>query len=196
MEIYNKLKQVPKDALKEIKAGRLKGKSDISPQWRYEALTNQFGACGIGWKFEITNREFVNGAGDEVAVFVDVNFYFKNGNEWSEPIPGNGGSMFIANERNGLYTSDEAIKMATTDALGTAAKMIGLAADVYRGIGSKYTNQTERQNVSDGKAWLNPGNETWAQAIEFLKGNGTIGQIKSKYKISKKNEELLMEQSI
>lgn len=39
--------------------------------------------------------------------------------------------MFVSSERNGLYTSDEAIKMATTDAIGSACKLLGFGADVY-----------------------------------------------------------------
>ena len=57
----------------------------------------------------------------------------KNGEEWSKPILGTGGSTYVAKEKNGLYTSDEAIKMATTDALGVACKNLGFAADIYSG---------------------------------------------------------------
>jgi hypothetical protein len=34
-----------------------------------------------------------------------------------------------------MYVSDEAEKMAHTDAIGTAMKMLGLASDVYMGYG-------------------------------------------------------------
>ena len=54
LSIYNALKQPPKEALRAIQGGRLAGKTDINPQWRYKALTEQFGPCGIGWKYEIT----------------------------------------------------------------------------------------------------------------------------------------------
>ncbi|MEE9593564.1 MAG: hypothetical protein V3W28_08290 [Thermoplasmata archaeon] len=62
---------------------------------------------------------------------------------WSYPIEGIGGSKLIEKEKNGLHNNDEGWKMATTDALGTACKYIGLAADVYLGggkgpTGSKY----------------------------------------------------------
>ena len=52
---YEKMASPPSDALKKIDYGALKGKSDINPQWRYEALTQEFGLCGQGWKFEIVN---------------------------------------------------------------------------------------------------------------------------------------------
>ena len=43
-----------------------------------------------------------------------------------------------------LYMSDEAYKMAETDALSVAMKQIGVAADIYMGMfnGSKYTRPT------------------------------------------------------
>ena len=44
----------------------------------------------------------------------------------------------MVKESRGMFFSDEARKMAYTDALSVAAKMIGVAADVYMGHGSKY----------------------------------------------------------
>lgn len=162
MFYYNELKTPPANALKEIQAGRIKGKSDINPQWRYEQMTESFGVCGIGWKFRKTKTEFINGAGEEIAVFVDIELFVKIDNEWSEAIPGSGGDVFVVNEKNGLRTNDEAVKMATTDALGTAMKMLGLAADVYRGFSdSKYQNDnrqsqpSQSQSNNDDKPWLN-----------------------------------------
>jgi len=41
------------------------------------------------------------------------------------------------------------------------------------------------------KPWLNPGTPQWSDAITYLKGSGTLEKIKSKYGLSKKNEEQL-----
>ena len=57
MEVYNKVRQVPQNAQKQIQAGRLKGMTDINPQWRIEKLTEVFGPCGIGWYAEELKRE-------------------------------------------------------------------------------------------------------------------------------------------
>jgi hypothetical protein len=94
-------------------------------------LTETFGMCGIGWKTEITDKRLEHGHGDEVVCFVDINLYVKVDGQWSEPIPGMGGSSFITLERNGVYTSDECYKMAYTDAISVACKSLGFAADVY-----------------------------------------------------------------
>ena len=133
LKIWNELKTPPPEALKPIKGGRLKGFTDISPQWRYKALTEQFGPCGIGWKYEITKMWIESGDNDQRVAFATISFYYKNGEGWSEAIPGIGGSFLTENETKGPYTSDEAYKMAVTDALGVAVKMIGVGSDVYMG---------------------------------------------------------------
>lgn len=46
LEIYNRCREVPKEAQKAIAAGRLKGKTDINPMWRIKKLTELFGPAG------------------------------------------------------------------------------------------------------------------------------------------------------
>lgn len=144
LDIYNALAIVPPEAKREIQAGRLRGKTDINPMWRIKALTEQFGPCGIGWKYDITRQWTEAGAAGEIAAFCNINLYVKNGDDWSEAIPGTGGSALIAKEKNGLYTSDECYKMALTDALGVACKALGVAASVYWDKDpTKYTGKPE-----------------------------------------------------
>ena len=129
--IWEKVRVVPPTALKEIQAGRLKGKSDINPMWRLKQLTEQFGMCGMGWKYTITKQWLETGGKDEIAAFVNIDLFVKIDSEWSEAIPGTGGSAFVANERNGPYVSDECFKMALTDAISVSCKALGFGADVY-----------------------------------------------------------------
>lgn len=131
LDLYNKVRVVPPEAKKSINGGRLKGMTDINPMWRIKTLTEQFGLCGQGWYFEITDKQIVEGGNDEKVAFVDINLYVKFGEGWSKPIQGTGGSNFIAKERNGLYTNDECFKMALTDALSVSCKSLGVGADVY-----------------------------------------------------------------
>ena len=131
LALYEKVREVPREAQKEIGGGRLKGMTDINPMWRIKILTEQFGQCGIGWKYEITSQRLETGANDEMAVFVDINLYYRQGDEWSAAIPGSGGSMFVSKEKNGMYTDDECFKKALTDAIGVAGKALGVAADIY-----------------------------------------------------------------
>ena len=145
LNIYEAARRVPPEALTPIQAGRLKGKSDINPMWRIKKLTEIFGPCGIGWKYTITKQWMEAAGGGEIAAFCDIDLYVKADGQWSEPIPGTGGSMFVAREKSGLYTSDECYKMALTDALSVACKALGLAADVYWGRDpSKYDSPPPR----------------------------------------------------
>lgn len=156
MKIYHAVRSVPPNALKKIAAGRLKGKSDINPMWRIKILTEMFGVCGIGWRYEITNQWLEPGANGEKSAFCNINLYVKSEGEWSEPIPGTGGSSFISSERNGLYTSDECYKMALTDAISVACKALGVAADIYwDSAKTKYDSalQQEKRPVSQVKEY-------------------------------------------
>lgn len=131
LEIYNQSREVPKAAQKTIKGGRLSGMTDINPMWRIKKLTELFGPAGFGWRYEIIDKRLEQGANDEIAAFIDINLFVKYDGEWSDPIQGTGGSTFVANERKGLYTSDECFKMALTDAISIACKALGFGADIY-----------------------------------------------------------------
>lgn len=155
MENWNKLKTPPESVLKKITGGRLSGMTDINPQWRYEIMTQVYGECGVGWKFEVVKTWTEQGYEGQVFAFASVNLYTNSESGWSDAIPGYGGSMLIVNERHGPHCNDEAFKMAITDALGTAMKMIGVAADIYMGTkyGSKYEAPQQAQHkITSGKS--------------------------------------------
>ena len=132
LDLYEKVRKVPDEAKKPIKGGRISGFTDINPMWRIKTLTENFGPCGDGWKYEVVSREFVPGGNGEIAVFVDIALKYKLANgEWSEPVYGSGGSMYVKQESTKLYTDDEAPKKALTDAISVACKALGVGADVY-----------------------------------------------------------------
>jgi len=152
LTMYNKYAQPPKDALKEFNNGRFKG-TDINPMWRIKVLTEEYGECGIGWYCVPKNhwREtaeydvLINGKAHkflDIAVFYEVELYVKRDNEWSKPIYGVGGNSFseYSKKQGRIVTSDEAYKMAYTDAIGIACKALGIGADVWwKSNDSKYT---------------------------------------------------------
>lgn len=137
LNYWNAMRSVPAEALKNIEAGKLKGKSDINPVWRLKTLTQQFGLCGIGWK--ITNCKYWLETADivdngvvkrEVCAFCSLDLHVKVDGQWSDAIPGIGGSK-LAGTGYGKEANDECYKMAQTDAISVAAKSLGVAADVY-----------------------------------------------------------------
>lgn len=129
LKIFNEVRNVPKEYLKDIPAGRLKGMTDINPMWRIEKLTELYGVCGFGWYYEITKQWIEEGCGGTSSAFTNVNLYIKDPTtgEWSKPIQGTGGSSFISDEKKGLYMSDECFKMALTDAISVACKSLGMS---------------------------------------------------------------------
>ncbi|RKJ38507.1 hypothetical protein D7X94_16195 [Acutalibacter sp. 1XD8-33] len=150
LELYNKLRTPPKEALEPIEAGRLIGKTNITPMWRIQALTEQFGPCGIGWKYEITRQWTESGPGGEISAFCNILLYYRHDGQWSEGVPGTGGSAFVAKGKKGLYQSDECYKMALTDAISVAAKALGTGADIY--WGNEPTKYGKRQENAPQQA--------------------------------------------
>lgn len=149
LSVFNKVRQVPQSALKQIGAGRLKGMSDVNPMWRILAMTDTFGVCGIGWKYEIV-KQWTETFGNEIKGFCNINMYVKVDGVWSDAIPGTGGSSFVTMERNGAYVNDEVYKMALTDALSVAMKSLGVASDIYfakgADLGTKYAINEQAAN--------------------------------------------------
>lgn len=132
MDIYEATRAVPSNAQKTIGGGRLKGMTDINPMWRIKTLTEQFGVCGDGWYYEILDQWLETSmSSDEITANVKINLYVLMDGEWSKPIQGIGGSMFVTQEKGGLYTDDECYKKALTDAISVACKALGFGADIY-----------------------------------------------------------------
>lgn len=134
MKYYELGRAVPDEAMKPISAGRLKGMTDINPMWRIKRLTEMFGACGVGWWYDITDQKIVfDEITNQKAAFVNLLLYFVDPEtgKISHGIPGTGGASFVAQENKGAYMSDECFKMALTDAISVAAKALGVGADVY-----------------------------------------------------------------
>lgn len=175
LEIWNKVSQPPDWALKEITGGRLKGKTDINPQWRYNALTEHFGICGIGWKYEIVRlwEVAISNVVDDVFAFSEIKLYIKQDGQWSDPIPGIGGSLLVETELKGLHANDEAFKMATTDALSVACKMLGIGANIYSG--SKY--DTKNKTVIPPKKTTKTDQEIEKEISGMIESSQTVKQL-------------------
>lgn len=151
LDYYNKLKAVPQQALRQIQSGRLRGKHDINPMWRIKAMTEQFGVCGIGWKYVIT-KQWTETFGSEVKAYCNIDLFIKVNGEWSDAIQGTGGSSEVSMESKGAYVSDECYKMALTDALSVAMKALGVAADVYFEAGKNIIDIDSKYGAQDSRA--------------------------------------------
>lgn len=147
LRLYNKYKSVPKNALKNFDNGTFKG-TDINTMWRIKCLTEEFGPCGIGWYYNPIRTWSENVANGEVLCFAEIKLYIRVDDKWSEGISATGGSKLVSfvKSRQEHKNSDEGYKMAITDALGVACKMLGFGADIYwDNDKSKYTGSDEHQ---------------------------------------------------
>lgn len=181
MEIWQRFCTTPKEAQKPIDAGRLKGFTDINPMWRFKALTEAFGPCGIGWKIDIKDYRIEDGASGERKAFVFITISYKQGDSWSDPVPGFGGASFVSKEKSGLYTNDECFKMALSDAIGTACKALGMSADIFFAKDrSKYTAPPEqpeqKKQEQQKKAILCQKCGQEIKKVEFRNGSNRTAQ--------------------
>lgn len=163
LALYNRVREVPQEAKKDIQAGRLKGKTDINPLWRIQTLTREFGPAGVGWYTE--TERWTEEHGNERAVYLHIKLYIKIDGEWSKPIEGYGGAMILSQEKNGIFFDDDAAKKAYTDAISQACRSLGIGADVYwANDATKYQQEKAMEESRD-------------QAIEYLQGLKTQQQM-------------------
>jgi hypothetical protein len=182
LAIYNASRKPPVEALREIKAGRLKGKSDINPMWRIKSLTEQFGPCGFGWKYVITRQWLETGSAGQLAAFVNIELFYKLKGEWSDAVPGTGGSSFVENESKGPYTSDECYKMALTDAISVACKALGFGADVYwGGDRTKYDSPPKNGQQLKAEPPLSPIDKIISGIDFFSEKKKTVAELETWY---------------
>ena len=148
LAIYNKYRKVPAEALKPFDNGNFKG-TDINSMWRIKCLTEQFGVVGHGWTIKVLRTWTETDANtNEVLAFAEIEMKVKVDGEWGEPFTATGGNKLSTYVKSKDYfkTSDEAFKMAITDAFGVACKYLGIGADVYwQNDKSKYTENQEEK---------------------------------------------------
>lgn len=185
LDLYNKVREVPQEAQKTIGAGRLKGMTDINPMWRIKTLTEQFGACGVGWYTEVT-KQWIEDCGEEKVACVNINLYVKVDGEWSKPIFGTGGSKLSTSESKGVYVSDECYKMAYTDAISVACKSLGMGADVYWNKDrTKYSAVTKEQQEEETVKNALIDNAKKTVLIETIKKKGVeVSKVLERYNVN------------
>lgn len=159
VRFYHQFMTTPKEAQRSFNNGRFSG-TDINPMWRIKVLTEVFGPSGFGWWTQNVRYEFVeadltrpnpnNQVVKEVAVFCELELIVVDPvtKEESHPIYGVGGNTFIAEGKYGPRSSDEAKKMAYTDALSIACKSLGIGHDIWFGNDrTKYTMMNDNQDA-------------------------------------------------
>lgn len=155
VRFYHKFMTTPKDAQRSFNNGSFSG-TDINPMWRIKILTEVFGPCGFGWWTQNVHYEFVESEETkETSVFCELELVVKDPDtgEVSQPIYGIGGNTYIKNwGQKGIKASDEAKKMAYTDAMSIACKALGIGHDIwYSNDRTKYTMMNDDAPVNEPK---------------------------------------------
>jgi hypothetical protein len=182
LDLYNRYAQPPESALKAFSNGKFSG-TDINPMWRIKALTEAFGPCGLGWYTDIVRMWREDTEDGTATVYCHLNLYIKQGEDWSKPISGVGGNTLMRKTKSGTSTTDEAYKMAFTDAMGIACKALGIGADIWwKEARSKYTANDVAQ--FDAKAEIARikakfGSDGFAQMRASLIAGGVVPDIPS-----------------
>ena len=170
IELFRAQARPPESAIRPIEAGRLKRFSDINPQWRIEALTETYGLYGVGWFVQIKDTNTVDlPETQEKMLVLTLELYVRDWSipdeyKWFGPALGIGGDYLIVRDKNGVHGNDEAYAMAMTDALGKAAKLFGIANDIYRGkFDSKYgwRDQIEKRQELNNTNWKRDGENVY-----------------------------------
>jgi hypothetical protein len=147
MEVWEKLRMIPKHAQKPFSRANGFNGTAINPMWTIKTMTEIFGACGTGWG--IGKPEFTTiPADDELLVYCTVTVWYMPPVASGLQLPpshlvGVGGDKVLTKQSNGaLSTDDEAFKKAFTDAVTNALKTLGAGADIYLGVydGNKYVD--------------------------------------------------------
>ena len=119
-----------------------------------KTLTEQFGPCGIGWKFVLEDDRIVEGhkltSGDLCKLHViRGHLDYCIGDKWYSTGPQFGQTTLVGEhgdyEKRYTYTDEEAPKKSITDCIGKCAATLGIGADVYLGLfdDNKYVNTKE-----------------------------------------------------
>lgn len=170
MRLYEQFRDVPENARTPIEGGRLAGKTSINTMWRLKRLTEVFGPVGLGWNYRVTGTRTEALEGGQKALFVDIALKYKEPEtqQWSEEIHGTGGNVLVRHEsRSGLYLNDDAYKMAVSDAISNACKLLGLGADVYfeNDVENKYSQAV--QAVSSIQPYAQPQPQTPVKQVAY-----------------------------
>ena len=188
MKFFGQVQDTPKEAQKSFNNGRFSG-TDINPMWRIKKLTEVFGPAGFGWWTQNVKYNFVNAEQtNETAVFCELELIVVDPDtkEKSNPIYGVGGNTFVAQRNKGPQASDEAMKMAYTDALSIACKALGFSADIYyQADKTKYTAVTPE-----------PSEEEIAEQLRVLTGRIQKGVAKVTENMAKENKDKFVQDVI
>ena len=145
--IWDSLKETDPRFTKKVNKG-FGNITSIDPQWQIMKMTEQFGAVGDGWGYDVSYTH------TDQLIFAEVTVWTKS-KEKTHNAFGPVCSVQKLYRKTGAL-DDEAPKKAMTDALTKAFSHLGLCSDVFMGKfdNSKYVSELEEKysgNVDKSK---------------------------------------------
>ena len=157
LELWERLEKTdPKYTKQFTRGGGFKGTA-INGTYILKRLTEAFGPCGKGWRFVLENESWVEGhmlknGVDRAKVHVVRGHieYLAEG-KMNATSPQFGQTMFVDENKYGVFTDEEAPKKSITDCISKCAVLLGVAADVHLGMfdDNKYVAQRRKEEELD-----------------------------------------------
>jgi hypothetical protein len=116
-------------------------------------LTEEFGPCGMGWRFVLEDDRVEEGhklkSGDPCKLhIVRGHLDYCVSDKWYSTGPQFGQTYLVGEYSSGTYTDEEAPKKSITDCIGKCAATLGIGADIYLGLfdDNKYVNDATKRD--------------------------------------------------
>ena len=173
-DLWNRVCTTDPKAVKEITGKQYRGNSP-KPYWIVERLTEEFGPCGIGWGFTITNERMERLSPDDVLHVAVVDFWYKLGAEVGHIQQVGQTKATYMSSKDKLVVDEDAPKKSVTDALVKCASYIGFAGDIFAGRwdDSKYVAQANAEyRAKEAEAKATPAD---AKALDELRNAAMDG---------------------
>lgn len=162
LAMWNRLMPTNPKYTKAFDRGGFKGTA-TNGTYIVQRLTEEFGPCGIGWRFVIEDDRVQEGHtlknGDKAKLhIVRGHLDYRADTDmacevdgWFSTSPQFGQTMLVGENKYGTFTDEEAPKKSITDAISKCAVLLGIAADVHLGLfdDSKYVNDRKREEAAE-----------------------------------------------
>lgn len=150
LKLWDSLEKTDRRYTKPFNRGGFKGDA-INGAYILKRLTETFGPCGIGWRFVVDHEDYVSGhvlkegASAEAVTRTVVHVvrghleyiaparageidppWYKTGEQYGQ-------TTMVGENKNGIYTDEEAPKKSVTDCIAKCACLLGIGADIHLG---------------------------------------------------------------
>lgn len=160
----------PKHTKGFTRSGGFRGTA-IKPMYSFHKATEEFGAMGEGWGWEVLEDRIEHGPEERSIWFSKVRVWYRKepggevfwtGAQW-------GATELVAKRKDGGYFMDEeAAKKSVTDAATKCLSYLGFGGDVHMGMfdDSKYVSRIAEEKAAEERAEEQRAKEAQAAAEE------------------------------